>query len=185
MTIVISKSASADTRTCDVTTVDKKTLLDASLQHIGDVAKAMSFFASMLFEAAAQHDYDKLTDIDQFYEDFQTKFQQTGWWDNHRKIHRHHLGQLDGVPPDVNLIDILEYIADATMAGMARSGSVYPIEVSDELLRTAFNNTQALLKEQVRVRDQDEEMAFRAAKLAEAKTRQALLEKDDEVTQCE
>jgi hypothetical protein len=151
--IEIKKSPTADTRTCDVTKVERQQLLDSSRQHIADVAKAMAFFSSKLFAAAAEHDYDKLTEIDWFYDDFKNKFAfgSTGWWDNHRKIHRHHLGQADGVPEDVNLLDVLEYIADCVMAGMARSGEVYALEMSDELLQKAFVNTVCLLKDQVRV----------------------------------
>lgn len=147
----IKKSPTADTRTCDVTKVERQQLLDSSRQHIADVAQAMAFFSSKLFAAAAEHDYDKLTEIDWFYSNFQTSFKVTGWWDNHRKIHRHHLAQPDGVPLDVNLLDILEYISDCVMAGMARSGEVYALEASDELLRRAFNNTVMLLKSQVKV----------------------------------
>lgn len=149
--IDVEKSPTADTRTCDVSKVSKEQLLESSRKHIGDVAKAMAFFSSKIFEAAAEHDYDKLTAIDWFYEDFKTKFETTGWWDNHRKIHRHHLGQSDGIPDDVNLLDVLEYIADCVMAGMARSGEVYPLEASEELLRCAFDNTVKLLKSKVRV----------------------------------
>lgn len=149
--IEIEKSHTADTRTCDVSLVDKQTLLKSSRQHIGDVGKALAFFSSRLFKAGVEHDYDKLTEIDWFHSDFKTKFEKTGWWDNHRKIHRHHLGQEDGVPEDVNLIDVLEYIADCVMAGMARSGSVYALQASDELLRKAFENTIELLKAQVKV----------------------------------
>ena len=149
--IEIRKSPTADTRTCDVTKVERHQLLASSRQHIADVAKAMAFFSSKLFAAAAEHDYDKLTDIDWFYADFKTKFAQTEWWDNHRKIHRHHLGHADGVPGDVNLLDLLEYISDCVMAGMARSGDVYALEASDELLRRAFENTVELLKSQVKV----------------------------------
>jgi hypothetical protein len=116
----------------------------------------MAFFSTKLFEAAACHDYDKLTEIDHFYSDFKTKFEKTGWWDNHRKIHRHHLLQADGVPEDVNLLDVLEFIADCVMAGMARSGSVYPLDISDELLRKAFNNTVECLKEQVMILEEPE-----------------------------
>lgn len=151
--IEINKSPTADTRTCDVATVDKQTLLDSSRQHIRDVGKALAFFSSKLIEAATEHDYDKLTEIDWFHSDFKTKFQQTGWWDNHRKIHRHHLGQEDGVPKNVNLVDVLEYIADCIMAGMARSGEIYEIKAPDSLLRDAFNNTVDLLKAQVKVND--------------------------------
>jgi hypothetical protein len=80
-----------------------------------------------------------------------TGFKQTGWWDNHRKIHRHHLAQEDGIPADVNLLDVLEYIADCVMAGMARSGSVYDLAMPPELLERAFKNTVELLKAEVEV----------------------------------
>lgn len=153
--IQITKSPTADTRTCDVTRVTKQQLLDSSRKHIMDVAQALAFFSSKLMLAAAEHDYDKLTNIDQFYRDFQHRFEfgSTGWWDNHRAIHRHHLGHSDGIPDDVNLIDVLEYIADCVMAGKARSGEVYPLVMSDELLRRAFENTTALLTNQVEVVD--------------------------------
>lgn len=151
--IRIQKSQTADSRTCDYTQVTKETLLASSRQHIGDVGKAIGFFAGLLVEAAARHDYDKLTDIDGFHADFVTGFAQTGWWDRHRKLNRHHLLQEDGVPEDVNLIDVLDMVADCVMAGMARSGSVYPLAISDEVLRRAFENTVALLQSQVVVED--------------------------------
>ncbi len=78
-----------------------------------------------------------------------TGFAQTGWWDRHRRINRHHLGEQDGVPGDVNLVDVLDFIADCVMAGMGRSGSVYPLHLSPELLEQAFQNTVAMLKDQV------------------------------------
>jgi hypothetical protein len=146
--IQISKSKTADTRSCDFANVSKGQLLDSSRQHIGDVVKALAFFSGKLTEAAGEHDYDKLTAIDGFHADFLTGFKQTGWWDNHRKIHRHHIDKEDGVPPDVNLIDVIEHISDCVMAGMARSGSVYELKLSDELLQRAFKNTVYLLTEQ-------------------------------------
>ncbi len=54
----------------------------------------------------------------------------------------------DGVPDDVNLLDVLEHVADCVMAGMARSGSVYELKLSDELLQKAFKNTVKLLCDQ-------------------------------------
>lgn len=149
--IQISKSHTADTRTCDFANVSKEVLLASSLQHIGDVVKALAFFQSKFTVAAGEHDYDKLTMIDWFHRDFVTGFKETGWWDNHRKIHRHHLNMADGVPADVNLIDIMEYISDCVMAGMARSGSVYELKIDDALLQRAFKNTVDLLKKQVEV----------------------------------
>lgn len=152
--IEIHKSKTADTRTCDFANISKETLLDSSRQHIGDIVKALAFFQSKLTEAAGEHDYDKLTEIDWFHADFITGFKQTGWYDNHRKIHRHHLDKDDGVPKDVNLLDVLEHIADCVMAGMGRSGTVYELKLSDELLQRAFRNTVELLKAQVIVKDQ-------------------------------
>lgn len=149
--IKVSKSATADTRTCDFANTDKETLLISSRQHIGDVVKALAFFSGKLTEAAGEHDYDKLTEIEWFHRDFVTGFKKTGWWDNHRKIHRHHIDKPDGVPENVNLLDVLEHIADCVMAGMARSGSVYDLKLSDELLQRAFKNTVDMLKAEVKV----------------------------------
>lgn len=151
--IVIKKSHTADTRTCDPAKVSKETLLLSSRQHIGDVVKALAFFSGKLTEAAGEHDYDKLTEIDWFHSDFTSGFRKTGWWDNHRRIHRHHIDKPDGVPEDVNLLDVLEHIADCVMAGMGRSGTVYELKLSDELLQRAFRNTVELLKAQVAAPD--------------------------------
>lgn len=149
--ITIHPSPTADTRTCDVTTVSQQQLLESSKQHIGDVQRALAFFAAQVTEAGIRHDDDKITDIAGFYRDFQTKFERTEWWDKHRRLNRHHLLQADGIPADVNLIDVLDFIADCVMAGMARSGSVYPLHLPPELLERAFQNTVELLKAQIRV----------------------------------
>jgi hypothetical protein len=149
--IKIRPSPTADTRTCDWSKVDRATLLRSSLQHIGDVHSGMEFFGRMLNESAARHDHDKVTAIDHFLADFQTGFKQTGWWDNHRKVNRHHLTEADGIPSDVNLIDVLDFIVDCTMAGMARSGSVRPLTIAPEVLQRAFENTAALLLANVEV----------------------------------
>jgi len=151
--IKIPKSATADTRTCDFTKVSKDTLLASSKQHIGDVREALQFFSRLIAQAMLAHDTDKLTDIDGFHADFVTGFKQTGWWDRHRQLNRHHLNMADGVRDDVNLIDVLDFIADCVMAGMARSGSVYPLKLSPELLEKAFQNTVEMLKREVVVED--------------------------------
>jgi len=150
--IIVDKSPTADTRTCDFANVTKETLRESSLQHIFDVAKGLMFFGETIHTAAAHHDTDKLSDIDGFHADFVTGFKQTGWWDRHRQLNRHHLNVADGIRDDVNLIDVLDYIADCVMAGMARSGSVYELKLPPELLEQAFQNTVTLLKNQVTVR---------------------------------
>jgi hypothetical protein len=139
--IKIQKSETADTRTCDFSKVSKETLLASSKQHIRDVQQALDFFICRIDDAADRHDPDKITDIDGFHADFVTGFKQTGWWDRHRKLNRHHLTQDDGIPADVNLIDVLDFIADCVMAGMARSGSVYALNLPADLLERAFQNT--------------------------------------------
>ncbi len=149
--IRIRQSQTADTRTCDFANVSKETLLASSRQHIGDVREALALFRLLLLDASANHDPDKLSDIDGFHADFVTGFKQTGWWDRHRRLNRHHLNMQDGIPADVNLIDVLDFIADCVMAGMARSGSVYPLHLTPDLLELAFQNTVALLKAQVTV----------------------------------
>ena len=149
--IRIRKSATADTQSCDYANVSRQTLLESSVQHIGDVRRALSFFGAMLDEAATNHDTDKITDIDGFHRDFVTGFEQTIWWDAHRRLNRHHLLAADGVPADVNLIDVLDMIADCVMAGMARTGSVYPLDIPQDVLRKAFENTVNLLIANVQV----------------------------------
>lgn len=151
--IEIKKSETADTRTCDFANTSKETLLSSSYQHIGDVRKALFFMQDKILEAAAVHDHDKISDIDGFHRDFVTGFTQTSWWDKHREVNRHHLLQMDGVPDDVNLIDVLDMICDCVMAGMARSGSVYSLDINETVLRRAFDNTVDLLKYNVKVSD--------------------------------
>ena len=149
--ITIKKSHTADTRTCDVSKVDKETLLASSNQHIGDIREGLIFFSDMLLRAGVAHDRDKIDGIDQFHADFVTGFKQTTWWDNHRKINRHHLNEEDGVPADVNLVDVIEHIVDCVMAGMGRSGSVYPLSLKPEVLERAFQNTVEMMKSEVEV----------------------------------
>jgi protein tyrosine phosphatase len=147
--IIIQKSQTADTRSCDFSQVTKVQLLKSSAQHIGDVRKGMDFIKELIDLSATLHDHDKLTGLDEFHADFITGFKQTGWWDNHRKVNRHHLLQDDGIPTNVNLVDVLDMIVDCVMAGMGRTGTVYPLEIKPEVLMTAFQNTVDLLKSQI------------------------------------
>lgn len=149
--IRIQKSQTADTRTCDFANVAKERLLASSEQHILDVRKGLEFFRDIAETRGLRHDNDKIYDIDGFHRDFVTGFKETSWWANHRKIARHHLLEDDGVPADVNLIDVLDMIVDCVMAGMGRSGSVYPLKIKPEVLLAAFDNTVELLKRNVAV----------------------------------
>lgn len=148
--ISIKKSETADTRTCDPATVTKDKLLASSIQHIGDVGKGIAFFVGKLTEAASVHDYDKLSQIDWFHGDFTTDIRKpNGWLQNHYRIHRHHLDKETGCPSDVNLIDVLEHIADCVMAGMGRAGRVFPVTLTNLQLQRAVANTVELLQSNV------------------------------------
>lgn len=149
--IKIKTSPTADTRTCDFAKVTKEVLLNSSIQHIGDIKKGFEFFKELLDKQAKLHDHDKISGINEFHKDFINGFKTTGWWDNHRKVNRHHLTESDGVPEDVNLVDVLDYAIDCCMAGMARSGGVYDLELPSELLQLAFQNTVEMLKGNIEV----------------------------------
>ena len=151
--ITIEKSEIADSRTCDWSKVSKEQLLSSSKQHISDVGQCINFFKVMLNKASKNHDFDKVSDIDGFYSNFKTGFKERKWLDNHTKVNRHHIMNPDGVvPEDVNLIDVLEAVADCVIAGMARTGSVYDLEIEKEVLDKAFKNTVELLKKHIKVK---------------------------------
>lgn len=154
--IEIKKSTCADTRSCDWSKVTKEQLLQQSLQHIGDVKEAICFFIDKLYEARGDHDHTKITHIDDFHKDFSCGFKTQDWYAMHKATERHHLETPDGIRDDVNLIDVLECVADCVMAGIGRSGTVRPSGISDETLRKALNNTMDLLASQVVVIDESE-----------------------------
>jgi hypothetical protein len=146
--IVIKKSLIAG---CDFSKVSKRQLRDNSCQHISDVREGLQFFGELLKSAAAVHDSDELSTLDRFHSDFITSFRERGWWDNHCMVTRHHLHAENGVPEDVNLIDVIETVVDSVMSCIARTGSVYPFEIKPEVLMRAVQNTIDLLKSQIQV----------------------------------
>jgi len=151
--IHIKRSPNADTRSAREK-VSKTGLLIQSRQHIDDVIKAMVWMARTLEQQSFQHDWTKIENINEFYTDFsatqdgfQGDFKQMHWYKDLHLKERHHLN--DSVPDNVNLFDVLERVADVTMAGLARSGNIYPATISPEMLVKAYNNTIELLKSQV------------------------------------
>lgn len=148
--IIIEKNPVADTRSCDYKNVTKDQLLAASRAHIDDVFRALMFFSTKLGELAHAHDADKEDDIDGFHANFLTGFQERDWLDRHYEKNRHHLHAGGRVPDDVNLLDVLDFVADQVMASAAR-GTFRPAELSGELLQKALANTVALLQAEVKV----------------------------------
>lgn len=146
----IKKTKNADTRSCDdYTKVTRQELLDASMSHISDVQKGLKFFGDMLGMHGSNHDFDKLEDIDGFHANFLTGFEDKEWLERHYEKNRHHLENLDAIPEDVNLLDVLDHITDQVMAGMGRLGEPRPIRLSGQLLQLAVGNTIKLLADAV------------------------------------
>ena len=149
----VKPSQNADSRTA-TGTVSKEELLSNSVQHIGDVQKACAFFAQKIIEAGSIHDHTKISGINDFYDSFSKglkgdAFKAEKWAQSHYTIERHHLN--DHCPDDVTLIDVLERVADITMAGMARSGSIYDATLDAEILQRAYKNTVNMLAANIEV----------------------------------
>jgi hypothetical protein len=150
--ITIKKSPTADTRYCDFSKVSQEQLKQSTEQHIGDVKNAVAFFADKLQEQVAQHDFTKLSMLEDFHAAFKDGFKDKTWWDQHKLIERHHLtDENETIQEDVNLIDVFEYICDCACAGMARSGKVTEITINPELLQQAFKNTIQMLLSELKV----------------------------------
>lgn len=116
----------------------------------------MERIADMTKEAGKNHDWTKTGEYEiEFFKDFRAAldgkqdFINGTWWPIHVTAERHHL--LAHCPEDVNLIDVLEMIADCTLAGLTRSGTVRPVEINDEILKKAVDNTVELIKNMVEI----------------------------------
>lgn len=149
--IYINKSKEADTRSCDWTLVTKEQLIESTLKHKEDVALGIDLLISKLNEIKELHDITKLTLIDEFHSDFKTGFQQTSWWDIHKKMERHHLHEEDFIQEDVNLLDVLEQLVDAVMAAKARTNNFVKKDLPKGLLEKAYDNTLELMLGKVEV----------------------------------
>lgn len=147
--VQIKKSKDADTRSANAS-VTKEQLLANTKSHISDVQNVGNWIAEAFKTQLSQHDYTKIDYIDEFYKDFNDvlkdknkSFKEMNWFKERHLQERHHLN--DRVPDDVDLIDVLEMVIDCTCAGLARSGEVYPIEIDEEVLKKAINNTKDLI----------------------------------------
>ena len=152
--IIIKKSPTADTRTCDFTKVSEEQLLQSSLMHIQDVKTGMFLMSEVLKQMGAKHDFTKLQNIKEFHHDFQTGFKEETWYKMHKQVERHHLQDADGVRDDVDLLDVIECIVDGVMAGMARSGEFKDVVIPNEVLQKAVSNTANNLKKMILVEEE-------------------------------
>lgn len=106
------------------------------VRHQSDVQRLSDAFVSLLSEQIAHHDADKWDYLAHHVPD---------WRERHIRASRHHLCDRDGVPDDVNLVDVIEFVLDIVAAGMANRGKVYPPRLPNGVLEQALHNTVALL----------------------------------------
>lgn len=150
--IIVQKSENADTRSCDFKSVTQEQLLESTISHKQDVRNGIQFVIDYLEASAIAHDKSKIATIDWFYSCFRTGFKDDSWLAMHRSIEKHHLSS----EYPLNLMDIIEHIVDCVVAGYARTGTVYDITVSDEILREAVKNTVEYIKENIEVVEKHE-----------------------------
>lgn len=152
--VIIKKSVGADSRTAKEDVTEDELIANTN-SHIEDVNNVGTMLVNKFLLQIYKHDHTKLEYIDEFYDNFirskhGENFKDLDWWQIH-KTERHHLN--DSVPEDVNLLDVLEMVVDCTVAGLARSGDVYPITISQEVIEKAIENTKNLIINNVDVVD--------------------------------
>ena len=157
--IEIKKNSFGDTRTATrVPTFDE--FRGANVEHRSDVSRMMSSIAEDINKAGRNHDDTKVEEPERslFYRELCAKiegkidsFTDGEWYPMHCKTERHHLNE--HCPDDVNLIDVIEMICDCVCAGMARSGSVYPVTIPNEILQKAVENTVNMCIDSVKLVD--------------------------------
>ena len=155
-TIIIEKNPNGDTRTAPKN-ISFEQFQEANDMHRADVNAVMKYLAHLIHKTGLKHDYTKKSDEELFYDNFlstmnnSTNFVEDEWYQLHVNTERHHL--FSRCPEDVNLIDVLEMIADCTCAGLARSGEVRDLEISTDILEKAVKNTVQLIVNQIDLAD--------------------------------
>lgn len=154
--IEITKNPNGDTRTAPKN-ITFEQFQDANDMHIEDVKAVMYELSRMVDSAGEHHDCTKKSQERMFYRNFVstmndgTDFVSDEWYRLHVVAERHHL--LCYCPEDVNLIDVLEMIADCVCAELSRSGEVRGLEINSEILNKAAKNTAELVKTMIVVKD--------------------------------
>lgn len=146
--VLIEPTPYADTRTIE-TDITEEMLMGDTLKHIEAVNNLLKHSALKLIEAGKVHDRTKIgEDFDAFFKIIKSgrtgeDFFRSRWYKKHIREERHHINSR--VPKKVNLFDVLEMITDVVTAGLARTGKVYPVNLTDEVLQEAVKNTVDLL----------------------------------------
>ena len=154
--IIIKNTQNADSRTANEE-LNKDTLLESTKTHRNDVKRIMNYMATVIRETGEKHDWTKIKHFDEFSNEVlkphtDAEFKQAHWYQNHITEERHHLNA--NCPVDVNLFDVLEMIADCTVAGKGRAGKMTPayLKLQDPfILERAYWNTVKILDDLVEV----------------------------------
>lgn len=155
--VKIMRNTNGDTRVAKkMPTIDE---FDRSNRlHREDVARLVDRFCELLRCSASDHDWTKTMEPyrSMFYRDMSSVIEHgmdffDGEWSklHYYELERHHLNRY--CPDDVDLWDVIEMICDCVTAGMARSGEVYDLDISEDILTKAVRNTVEILKDQIQV----------------------------------
>lgn len=145
--VTMKKNTLGDTRTAERMPT-REEFDAANVSHISDVNSLVESFTQEIISRVNNHDLTKINEpyATMFYEDMKANiedgeapFEDLEWFRLHISIERHHLN--NRIPNDVDLIDVIEMLADCVSAGMTRSGHVYEIKIPDSVLQRAVSNT--------------------------------------------
>lgn len=162
MKVTIKQNKLGDTRTATKVPTFYE-FEDSNVLHRRDVRELMKVIGISIEERGRKHDITKIEEPHKslFYRELCAKiegkidnFTKGEWYPMHCKTERHHLNEY--CPEDVNLIDVIEMICDCVCAGLARSGNVYPIEISSEILQKALQNTVQMCIDAVEIEQESD-----------------------------
>lgn len=157
MIVEIDKSPNADSRTADKGKVSFEDFSKATDMHREDVKNVIYELAHRLREIGDKHDWTKKEQEDEYYDSYVTAkkngtdFHKSDWYRNHVKEERHHIKY--HVADDINLLDILEVICDHCCDELVEKGKVGKMDIDEDVLMKAFNNTVELVKSFIRLDD--------------------------------
>lgn len=158
MKIELHKNPNGDTRTAPKDVMFEE-FQEANNMHRDDVRRVMWALGIKLRTKGVMHDRTKKAYEEEFYNDFMdtinngSNFVEGEWYKKHVTKERHHL--LANCPDDVDLLDVIEMIVDCVCAGKTRSGEVRPLEISDDILRRAVENTVKLVDDITVVKEKE------------------------------
>lgn len=113
---------------------DRKQAISDTIEHVSMVSVFLDRVANALRFRGLAHDWTKFDFPNLTFEE-------------HMNYERHHLNLPSGVHDDVDLLDVMEFVADCVSAGLQRSGEVKVeyLSVPDEVLQRAVYNTATKL----------------------------------------